>query len=242
MDKAAGAGSLGSVYVWHDLAEWGPGPATDALCALAGRFLRGSPPDGRNYGLSSQAGENRRWGTVSYTHLVFDWHRSTREFFLPNNGLENSFDTGFSHACEGETSLGLLMFPEMIDMSKAVDTTPVSNLSDGWFDNSTDDGRRPHRWDEGEGHQMIERFGTPEGVVGSPTLATADKAKRPVVAICRLLECLIDDILERYPAGKVPEGVSMRSAEELAPFLKEPLSEGWKSVWELPRIGPAEHL
>lgn len=175
-------------------------------------------------------------------YQVFDWHRSTREFFLPNNGLENSFDTGFSHACEGETSLGLLMFPEMIDMSKAVDTTPVSNLSDGWFDNSTDDGRRPHRWDEGEGHQMIERFGTPEGVVGSPTLATADKAKRPVVAICRLLECLIDDILERYPAGKVPEGVSMRSAEELAPFLKEPLSEGWKSVWELPRIGPAEHL
>ena len=89
---------------------------------------------------------------------------------------------------------------------------------------------------------MIERFGTPEGVVGTPTKATAEKGKRPVVAICRLLELLIDDILEKYPAGQVPEGVSLRSKEELAPFLKEPMSEGWKSVWELPKMGPAEKM
>ena len=39
-----------------------------------------------------------------------------------------------------------------------------------------------------------------------------------------------------------PELMTLRTREELAPFLKEPLSEGWKSVYELPRIGVFEKL
>jgi creatinine amidohydrolase/Fe(II)-dependent formamide hydrolase-like protein len=175
---------------------------------------------------------------------VFDWHRSVREFFQPNNGQENSMETPFNHACESETSLGLLGFPDMIDMSRAVDTKPEPFLDTGWFDNSTDNYHRPHRWDEGEGHAAIERYATPEGCVGTPTIATADKAKRPILAICRMLELLYDEISTKYPAGEVPkaETMTMRTSEEIAPFLKEPLSEGWKSIWQLPKIGPAESL
>ncbi len=176
-------------------------------------------------------------------YQVFDWHRATREFFYPNNGKPHSFETNFIHACEHETSLGLLLFPEMIDMKYAVDTKGKQFLPPGWFDTSVDDYRRPHRWDEGEGHAAIEFFGTPEGVVGSPTLSSPEKAKRPIVAICRLLSLLIEQILEAFPAGKVPiEGFTMRTPEELAPYLKEPLSPGWKSVYSLPRIGPVERL
>ena len=177
-------------------------------------------------------------------YQVFDWHRATREFFYPNSGKPNCMETSFVHACESETSLGLLMFPEFIDMHKAVDTKGVKYLDEGWFDTSVDDFRRPHRWDEGEGHAAIEASATPEGVVGSPTLATADKAKRPIVAICRLLTSLVEEIIEKFPAGTVPpvEGITLRTKEELAPYLKEPQSPGWKSVYSLPRIGVVERL
>jgi creatinine amidohydrolase/Fe(II)-dependent formamide hydrolase-like protein len=175
-------------------------------------------------------------------YQVFDWHRSIREFFYPNNGKPNCMETNFVHADESETSLGLLMFPEMINMDYAVDTKPVNYLNTGWFDTSVDDFRRPHRWDEGEGHSAIEFHGTPQGVVGTSTIASAEKAKRPIVAICRLLSLLVEEILEKFPAGKVPpaDGMTFRTPEEIAPYLLEPLSPGWKSVYSLPRIGPVE--
>lgn len=69
-------------------------------------------------------------------------------------------------------------------------------------DTSVDPYRRPHRWAEGEGHIAIERFATPEGVVGAPSKVT------------------------------------LRTPEEMEPYLKEPFSEGWKSVYELHHIGP----
>ena len=88
--------------------------------------------------------------------------------------------------------------------------------------------RRPHRWSEGEGHFAIERFATPEGVVGKPSRATAEKAKRPIAAILKYLTLLHDHILEAFPAGTVPpvEKVSLRDPAELEPFLKEPFSKG----------------
>jgi hypothetical protein len=64
------------------------------------------------------------------------------------------------------------------------------------------------------------------------------------VAICKLLTLLIDEILEKFPPGQVPpaEEMTLRTSEELAPYLKEPQSPGWKSVYSLPRIGPVEKL
>ena len=49
-------------------------------------------------------------------------------------------------------------------------------------------------------------------------------------------------ILEAFPAGTVPptEKVTLRDPESMVPYLKEPLSEGWKSVYGVPRIGAFE--
>lgn len=169
---------------------------------------------------------------------VIDWHRAVREFFYPIE-REDSLETHFIHADEAETSVGLLLFNEMIDMNHVVDAEAKSLCCDGYFDTSVDSYRRIHRWSEGEGHAAIERRGTPEGVVGTPSIATARKAKRPIAAIMKILTLMQDEILEKYPAGTVPpvELVTLRTEAEMAPFLKEPLSEGWKSVDELPRIG-----
>jgi len=171
-------------------------------------------------------------------YRVVDWHRAVREFFFVKE-YGGEFDTPFVHAAEAETSLALLLFPEMVRMEYAVDTEPISFLPGGHLDTSVDAYRRPCRWSEGEGHAAIEIAGTPEGVVGKPTRAAAHKAKRPLAAILRYLTLLHDEILEAFPPGKVPptEMVTLRSAEEMEPYLKEPMSPGWKSVYGLPKIG-----
>ncbi len=174
---------------------------------------------------------------------LVDWHRAVREFFRTKD-TGGKFDTPFIHADEAETSLGLLLFPDMVDMEHAVETTPVSFMPGGHMDTSVDSYGRPSRWSECEGHTAIEFFGTPEGVVGKPTLGDAEKAKRPVVAICRYLTLLIDEILEAFPPGKVPpvEKFTFRTEKEMEPFLKEPMSDGWKPVYALPRLGPGARL
>jgi creatinine amidohydrolase len=144
------------------------------------------------------------------------------------------------HADESETAVGLLLFKDMIDMRVVQDAQGQSFLPDGHFDKSVDPYRRPHRWSEGEGHIAIERAATPQGVVGAPSKATARKARRPIAAILRYLTLVNDEILEAFPAGRVPpvEKVTLRTVAEMEPFLKEPFSKGWKSVYELPHMGP----
>ena len=174
---------------------------------------------------------------------VIEWHRAVREFFYPTK-RKNSLETNFIHADEAETAVALLMFKEMIDMSVVEDAQGKAFLPDGHLDKSVDPFRRPCRWSEGEGHAAIERAATPEGVVGFPSKGTAEKAKRPIAAILKYLTLLHDEILEAYPAGKVPpvELTTLRKEKDMEPFLREPLSEGWKSVDELPRIGITERL
>jgi creatinine amidohydrolase/Fe(II)-dependent formamide hydrolase-like protein len=170
---------------------------------------------------------------------VLDWHRAVREFFTPS-GREDSLETNFIHADEAETSLGLLLFPEgMVDMASAHDAGGRSYLPEGHFDLSVEPYGRPHRWSEGEGHTVIEIKATPHGSVGKPSLGDARKAKRPVATILRYLTLVTDQILETFPPGTVPpvEEVTMRSAKEMEPYLKEPGTDGWKSVYALPRIG-----
>jgi len=169
---------------------------------------------------------------------VIDWHRAVREFFYTRE-RGGPWGSDFVHAEEAETSLMLFLSPEMVDMAYAVNTKGKSYLPEGHFDKSVDPYGRPSRWSEGEGHFAIEIAATPEGVVGNAADAEAWKAKRPLAAILRYLTLLIDDILEAFPPGEVPpvEEVTLRTAEEMEPYLREPLSPGWKPVYALPQIG-----
>lgn len=173
---------------------------------------------------------------------VVEWHRAVREFFYPLGDERPDFvTTPFVHADESETSVALLMFKDMIDMESVqdADAKSLGYLDDGYYDGSVDSFHRPNKWSEAEGHRVIERFGTPEGVVGKPSRANPRKVKRAIAAICEYLTMMCEDILEKYPAGTVPDPkkFSLRPYEELEPCLREPLSEGWKSVHELPKRG-----
>lgn len=169
---------------------------------------------------------------------VIDWHRGVREFFRTSD-RGGTMDTNFVHADESETSLSLLLHPDMVDMNYAVNTEGKNYLPDGHFDKSVDPFGRPSRWSEGEGHFAIEIAATPEGVVGRAKSGSAQKAKRPIAAILKYLTLWNDHILEAFPPGKLPpvEEVTLRSAEEMEPYLREPFSPGWKPVYGIPRIG-----
>jgi 3-dehydro-scyllo-inosose hydrolase len=165
---------------------------------------------------------------------VIDWHRAVREFFRTTE-KGGKWDTNFVHADESETSLGLLLHPDMVDMATpstprasptcptATSTsrsTPSAGPAAGRRARVTSPSRsRPPR---GRGRQIDPRL--------------AQKAKRPVAAILKYLTLLNDQILEVFPAGTVPpvEEVTLRTAREMEPYLREPLSEGWKTVYALP--------
>ena len=169
---------------------------------------------------------------------VIDWHRAVREFFRTED-RGGPFVTDFVHADEAETSLGLLLLHDMVTMKWAVDSRPLAFLPDGHADKAVVPFARPCKWSEGQGHFAIEMAATPEGVVGKPTLAQADKARRPIAAILKYLTLLVDQILAAFPPGSVPpvEKITLRTAAEMEPYLREPGSPGWKSVYALPKLG-----
>jgi creatinine amidohydrolase/Fe(II)-dependent formamide hydrolase-like protein len=169
---------------------------------------------------------------------------SSGEGFWYPTDRKDSMSTHFIHADEAETADANLMFPDMVDMSVCVDAQPTGMMISGYYDTSVDSFGRPHRWSEAEGHNVIERFGTPEGVVGYPSRDDAYKAKRPVAAFLKYLTLTIDEILEAFPPGTVPpcDKFSFRVQEEIDACLKEPLSKGWKSVHELHKIDVFESL
>lgn len=175
-------------------------------------------------------------------YLGLEWHRAVREFFeIVEHG--GKLETRFVHADEAETSLGLELFPEMVDMEHAVDTGPLPGfryLPEGHFDKSVEDELRPNTYRSRAGDLPLELVATPQAVVGKASKAAAGKTLRAVVAICEYLDLLCDHVLDSWPPGTVPdpESTTFRSNAEMEPYLKEPGSDGWKSVYALPKIGP----
>jgi len=168
---------------------------------------------------------------------VIDWHRAIREFYITED-RGGQYKMPFTHADEAESSMAMLLFPEMMAMEKAVDTDQKHYLPTGHMENANDLYHRPSKWSECQGHIPLELFGCPEGVVGHATDAAAQKAKKPMAAICRYLTLVIEEILQTFPAGTLPpvDEMTMRTKEELAPFIKEPQSPGWRSVYALPKL------
>jgi len=169
---------------------------------------------------------------------VIDWHRAVREFFR-TKARGGDWDMDFVHADEAETSVMLLLAPEYVEMSLAEETEVNGYLPDGHFDKAVDPFARPSKWSEGQGHFPIELGSIPEGVVGKPNIATAPKAKRTIAAILSYLTLVHDEIHEAFPPGKLPpiEETTMRTAEEMEPYLKEPFTEGWRPIYAIQKMG-----
>ena len=161
--------------------------------------------------------------------------QNTIRYKIPQLRKKNDIvfiDTPFTHTDEAKTSLGLLLFPEMVDMGHAVNTDPEFFIPGEHMDTATDFWGKSSKWSESEGHVGIELACMPVGMVGHARKADPKKAKKAVAAIFKYLTLVNDEILESLPAGTVPpvEKVTLRTGQEMAPYLKEPLSKGWKSI------------
>ncbi len=170
-----------------------------------------------------------RYPELPFYGVALDWCSSVWEFFQTKD-KGGSFEDDFIHADEAETSLMLLLAPEMVDMQYAVDTTSHGYLPDGHFNKSANQlASRPNLWYSVRNNAAVECVGTPEGVVGRATLASADKAKRPVAAALSYFSLLHDDILEKFPPGVVPpvEEVTLFKNEEIEGYLKKPEEPGY---------------
>jgi creatinine amidohydrolase len=173
-----------------------------------------------------------RYPKLPYFAVAFDWCSAVWEFF--QKGV--CFEEDFIHADEAETSIMLLLASEMVDMSKAVDTQPHGYLPDGHFNKSANQQiHRPNLWYNVRNNAPLEVVATPEGVVGSATKASAEKAKKPITAALQYLTLLAEDILEKFPPGVLPpiEEVTLFKKEEIQGYLKKPGEKGYKNPYRL---------
>jgi len=111
------------------------------------------------------------------------------------------FETTFWHADEAETSVALHLFPEYVDMKKAVKESGTPIL-DRKFVTTLSEAKscKPLRFDEGT-VSSPEYLDLKEGIVGDPTLASKEKGEKYVnIIIERMIE-LISHIKEKYPVG-----------------------------------------
>jgi creatinine amidohydrolase len=113
-------------------------------------------------------------------------------------------------------------------MKLAVDNKPVGFLPPGHVDGGGEVYHSPIKGHEHVGLSGTEVLVYPEGVIGSPTLASADKAFKGLDVLLDYMCKLIDDIMSRFPAGKLPpaEKTTQRDPQEIEALLKGPLKGG----------------
>jgi len=138
------------------------------------------------------------------------------------------YDNPFQHACEAETSLSMALFPEMVQLENAEDNTPWGFLPPGHIDRGGDIYGNPIPGHCQVGCGGIECVIYPEGVIGKPSLADPQKAYKSVEVTLDYVKKLHDDIMSKFPPGKLPESkyLSQRPPEEIEALLKGPLQGG----------------
>lgn len=175
-----------------------------------------------------------RYPELPFFAFALDWCCAVAEFFRTKD-RGGWFEDDFVHADEAETSLALLLAPETVEMTRAVDTRVGGYLPDGHFNKSASQRARPNVWWSVRNNVPLEIKATPVGVVGRATLASADKAKRPVAAALRYLTMLVDDILETFPPGTVPPAsdVTLFEEREVDGYLRAPDDPAYRNPYRL---------
>lgn len=165
--------------------------------------------------------------------INLNWYHAIPEHFKTEEE-GGPYKTHFIHSDEVETSWSLALLPEMVDMSRAVDTEPRGFLPEGHIDKAGNLLHRPIAWYGHVGCGPIELSAYPEGCVGKATLGAAEKAMAGVDALLDYIVQLHDDIRSRFPPGVLPpmEDMTQRPREEIEPVIKGPL-KGGRSIYTI---------
>jgi len=121
--------------------------------------------------------------------------------------IREVLETPPRHADESEAALGLYLYPEKLDMSKAVDETLGSYIDTARFCKQGCFGfgdRGGCFAIEGITAFPQESKAMIHGVAGRPTLATREKGEAIVNYTVDVLCALIDDLRKRFKVGEIP--------------------------------------
>ncbi|MNO30053.1 Creatinine amidohydrolase [compost metagenome] len=117
--------------------------------------------------------------------FVFDWWFTSFWNEILSQ-VQQSGNYGVFHACELETSLMLYFCPELVDMSKAVDEFPDDQLTDN--EHVSIKGPIVPGWKT----QDVSLH----GVIGAPTLASAEKGRLFVEFAVQKLKEMLQEVIE----------------------------------------------
>ena len=189
---------------------------------------------GQEYVIPSAIHQFAKKYQVPGIFINLNWYHAIPQY-CKDKAHGGPFETPFIHADECETSYSLALFPEMIKMDEAVDTTPRGYLPEKHIDKAGCLYQRPIRWYDHVGCGPIEVIAYPEGCVGKATLAKAEKAKEGLNNLLEYMVELINDIMERFPPGKLPpvKEITQRSPEEIEAVIKGPLAKGGRSIYTI---------
>lgn len=168
----------------------------------------------------------KKWqvpGIILYTHF---WNCAKEQLDTLENG--GPYETPFIHADEVEQSWSLALFPEFCRQEDAVATKPAPMIPAGHINNSAERGVGPIKWYNAYGSVGMECICTPEGVIGDPRKADAEKAREGIERTLDYLAKLVEDIITTYPAGELPpiDKVTQRKKEDIEAVIKGPAGGG----------------
>lgn len=161
---------------------------------------------------------------ITYPHL---WHIGKQELGTKARG--GVYEKNLTHACEVEQSWSLNLFPELCQHENAVETQGTSLFPPGHIDFADELGTNgPIKWYNAYGNCGMEVICTPEGIIGNPKLASAEKGRAGVESALDYLEKLVNDIMTMYPAGKLPpiDKVTQYKQEDIEAVIKGPTNGG----------------
>ncbi|MHA1338330.1 MAG: 3-dehydro-scyllo-inosose hydrolase, partial [Promethearchaeota archaeon] len=100
------------------------------------------------------------------------------------------------------------------------DNEPISWIP-GHVDKAGNVYQMPIKWYGQVGFGPIELAAYPEGHVGHPSKASFEKGKPGIEALLDYLVKLVNDILEKFPPGKLPpiDQITQRDPKEIEPSM-----------------------
>ena len=175
----------------------------------------------------------KKWQVPAIILYVHFWNAAKEQMGTKEVG--GPYDKFFVHADEIEQSWCKALFPDFIQEEHEISVPAAPLIPAGHIMDSSEMNGGVIKWYNAMGSCGAECICQPEGVIGDATAADWKKAEKGVTMTLDYLEKLVNDILERYPAGVLPpiDKMTQRPKEDIEAVIKGPNEPGGRHLFTL---------
>lgn len=175
----------------------------------------------------------KKWQVPAVILYVHFWNAAKEQ--MGTKAVGGPYEDWFVHADEIEQSWSQALFPEFIHQEDAVSVPAARMLPPGHICDSAELNGGIIKWYNAVGSAGMECICQPQGVIGDATKADWHKAEKGVERTLDYLEKLVNDILEKYPAGQLPpiEKMTQRNREDIEAVIKGPNEPGGRHLYTI---------